>query len=242
MPERSTIPSRSWPILFVEAVLIVLSILIAFLIEAWWNDRQEQEALYRSLSALHSDFVENLSIMGKADEAHRRIKSASEHVMSLTGPSPPAEIEEERLADAILTLTFRPVLRPLRGSLDSLLNSGQWDLIENTALRTELAEWPTLVSRVNGRELQGQRTVLNNLVPLIWKQAPIRTIDATDPDFKHIGPSRFPFSYQTLLQDQVFEGVVDERWWDSHECINSLDRLADSTQSIISLLEAEISP
>jgi len=50
MPEKLTIP---WGRLSVEAAAIVTSILLAFAIQAWWEERNEADLEQRILSALH---------------------------------------------------------------------------------------------------------------------------------------------------------------------------------------------
>jgi hypothetical protein len=36
-------PPIAWPRMFVEGVVIVVSIFLAFAIDAWWDDRQQAE-------------------------------------------------------------------------------------------------------------------------------------------------------------------------------------------------------
>ena len=54
MAEPRPIP---WETVAVEAVAIVLSILLAFAIDAWWTEKQESEVEHAALRALHGDFA-----------------------------------------------------------------------------------------------------------------------------------------------------------------------------------------
>ena len=50
-----------WPRILVEGAVIIVSILLAFGIDAWWDGRQELEEEQRLLLALKSEFETNLS-------------------------------------------------------------------------------------------------------------------------------------------------------------------------------------
>ncbi len=53
---RDRIP---WVQLFIESVLVVLSVLLALALDAWYDHRQEQEKVRRALRGLHAELVEN---------------------------------------------------------------------------------------------------------------------------------------------------------------------------------------
>ena len=52
MAERRNVP---WTTVAVEAIAIVVSILLAFAIDAWWTERNERENEQSALLALRSD-------------------------------------------------------------------------------------------------------------------------------------------------------------------------------------------
>ena len=51
-----------WKRLFAEGFVIIVSILLAFLIDAWWNDRLEHQREREQLSAMRIEFAESLEI------------------------------------------------------------------------------------------------------------------------------------------------------------------------------------
>ena len=213
---------------------------MAFAIQAWWDERQDRQVIESALRSMYDDFGKNVSIIDAVLQVHREIKDASEFVMAHTGPEPIKYVDNSKLAQSILILTYRPILRPVTGSLDSLINSGRWKLLESGELQAKLAQWPTQVGRVNFREFQGEATVTERLVPRIWQLTPIRSIDVFDPRFEHIGESRFASDYNLLLADLYFESAVDERWWDADECIRNLNELSALTKKILGLIQQEL--
>ncbi|NIP23582.1 MAG: hypothetical protein GWN81_06000, partial [Phycisphaerae bacterium] len=48
----------SWPRIFAEGVVIVVSILLALWIDTWWGERQERKLELDYLEALQKDFEE----------------------------------------------------------------------------------------------------------------------------------------------------------------------------------------
>ena len=62
MNSSSPIP---WARLSAEAAAIVLSILVAFAIDAWWNRTQEERRLVATLETLEAGFAEHLRLVGE---------------------------------------------------------------------------------------------------------------------------------------------------------------------------------
>jgi len=51
-----------WARLSAEAAAIVLSILVAFAIDAWWDRSQEERQLVATLETLEAEFAEHLRL------------------------------------------------------------------------------------------------------------------------------------------------------------------------------------
>ena len=229
-----------WPRVFAEGAAIVVSILLAFGIQAWGDGKQQRQELEEILRSLHDDFSQNLVIIDAASEGHKNIRRAAEHLMKHTGTDGIGNGSPEEVARAILAISDRALLQPRRGSLDSILNSGRWESLNNVELRSELAEWPAILAHLNTRESQAIETVTDHLEPRIQQLVPIRTISVLASQFQHIGPSQFPMDYDVLLSDMIFESIVDERWWDSDSSLIRMEELRESTTKILLLLEAEL--
>jgi hypothetical protein len=120
--------------------VIVASILLAFGIQAWWDNRNEREEERRLLTALLKEARGNdewLSSMRPYYEAKlgaaRAIQEAAAQV--------PIAIAADSLDALIGTLTgtFTPPLE--RGALDAVLAGGRLDLISDAELRARVAGW-----------------------------------------------------------------------------------------------------
>ena len=69
----------TWLRLLAEATAIILSILAAFAIDAWWEDAQQQKHLHSVLGFLEAEFVENIDLINQnidyvnADQAYLKL-------------------------------------------------------------------------------------------------------------------------------------------------------------------------
>jgi hypothetical protein len=132
-----------WNRFAIEAIVIVGSILLAFAIDAWWDERQsearEQDLLFR----LETGFINHIS---QADSA---IVLASRSLQGITTfiAKTPEELEQVPSSDAY------PILRGLwavqglqQGLLDSrsilsTLDAGRLSLMTDQDLLAALTEW-----------------------------------------------------------------------------------------------------
>ncbi len=231
---------KNWKRLALEGVVIVGSILLAFGLQAWWDARSDHRAQQEILRNLRQDFEQNLVFVDTASARHARIKDAAKALLQFTGPNSSTQNEQDSIAQLIEGVLYYNRLQPVQGGLTSLLNSGQWDLLQNNELQSVLAEWPTGIAALNNREDRAIEGITNRLLPRIWQLVPVRSIDIIQPEFREVGPSRFPASYDMLLRDQVFEGAVTERWWDAQNAMIMLESIRESTQHVLELIEMEI--
>jgi hypothetical protein len=224
-----------------EGVLIVASILLAFGIQAWWDDRVEQRELRTALVGLRADFVRNLSSLDSARTANEDLQEAARGLLELTGPQAVAPSDAALLPDLVQGVLNRHRFSAYDSHLKSLINTGRWDLIESEALKESLNEWEALVSNLSRREESAVEGINNRLIVRIWELAPMRTLDMPIARFRaEVGPSRFPAIYEPLLRDMYFEAAVDERWQDAFNLIAGLDRLEAVAHRVIALVDEEL--
>ena len=118
--------------------IIVVSILMAFGIEAWWDDRQERQ--------LRAELVADLSLelRRNADELEYelgrqrdRVEIISQLLASATSRG--TEMSPDSVAALQRAMTGYPTYDPSLGILDLLIQSGALVLLENREVRARLA-------------------------------------------------------------------------------------------------------
>ncbi len=128
--------------------LIVISILIAFALDAWWADRIQQNELLDALVAVREDFLATSAELEYVLSANRTyvagvnalVRMDRENVAALANDS------AEALVRLLPTggLTFDPTM----GAVDALISGGDLQIIEDVDLRAAIAAWPSVIDEL----------------------------------------------------------------------------------------------
>jgi len=131
-----------------DMALIVTSILIAFFLDAWWDDQIEQKGIEQNLHAVYADFVSTRDeLTGVLDANATYVENVTE-LISLN-PDDIVSLDAQRktaLTDLLPRggLTFDPVL----GSIEALISSGQLNRVRSSEVRSLIGEWPALMDEI----------------------------------------------------------------------------------------------
>ena len=194
-----------WPRILVEGGAIVVSILLAFGIEAWWSARQlhlEEQNILRQLTA---EFQTNAQLLAERRRDHEEILRAIELVLSITGP----ELDQEMAESPEVRTAIDRMIRwwtydPQMGVISGLTQSGRLSIISSDLLKNALASWPSRVKDLVEDEIFAQHVTANQLEPFISDTVAMRNV-ASHGD---VGASRFSASLARLLSDRKFENLV----------------------------------
>lgn len=153
-----------WVIIFSEGMAIVVSILLAFAIDAWWERRNEATQALALEQGLRADFVAsqahverwlagNRRMLDAQAELVRRVRSAE----AGAGITVPAEL--------LLGVVGAPTYSPTDSTYEAALSSGQIRLIENSDLHEALARWRQQIADTSEDELLMRDIVVHRLLP-----------------------------------------------------------------------------
>jgi len=136
-----------WFRVFAEGVVIVASILLAFGIDAWWDQRQEDDRIQATLSSVAAEIAANESELRRAidgnEESMQRLLAFLLATPEEVGQSPTYEL---RAITASVVRGFG--FDPGGGALDNLLTSGDLALISDPDLRAALVRWRQLPDEI----------------------------------------------------------------------------------------------
>lgn len=127
-----------WPRVIAEGAAIVVSILLAFGIQAWWEGRQRREAEEEILGRLAEEFLAIHDTLSAVLEEHARHRKGVGALLSLADASGAGSLTAEDFYGAFLGFTSTHLET---GTLDGVLASGQLSLITDAELRRMLAAW-----------------------------------------------------------------------------------------------------
>jgi hypothetical protein len=130
--------------LFGEGIAIVLSILLAFSIDAWWDVRRDRAEEQDVLGALQQEFLANRAEAAGVIRVHERggARIAAAHRLSAAET---AALPPDSVSATLLSLATPRTFDAVRGTLDALIGSGQMDLIRDAELRRALSVFLNLV-------------------------------------------------------------------------------------------------
>jgi len=136
-PTEAKLEDFPWIRVVAEGAAIVLSILLAFAIDAWWDSRQAAQAE----SAVIGSLVEEIDVaMAYLDEA------LDEHTQVMEGAEAWARVSNDIPLDSVARLvrliSAHRTPNLALSSVDALLSSGRLELIRDDELRSWIAAWP----------------------------------------------------------------------------------------------------
>jgi hypothetical protein len=201
---------ESWKSAFRDMVLIVASILTAFMLDAWWNGIQEERRVSRHFDALEHEFKEALvGLQADKMEIERAIQ-ATRAILEVMGTR-----QDQSFADSLTFLLNASydvgVIASEGGALSAILSSGDIGLIDDDSLAYLLAGWPARVGLLNAdNEILTASREQELRLRLIALGIPESRIAA---NLKHLNlePTRFPFDTERILGDAGVESMLVSR-------------------------------
>jgi hypothetical protein len=153
----------------VEAVLIVVSILLAFGIDAWWDERKSAQEEAEMIVALENEFLRNRAVLQVQSDLHGHIL---ESVGKLVTASRQGEWSDasQTIDDALYALTYPGTTDLEGGVLDALVSANRFELISDLQLRTSLANWGAVFAEVQDDEQNNRAFVFDRVNPYLFRQ------------------------------------------------------------------------
>jgi len=229
-----------WPRIVVEGTIIVVSILLAFWIDAWWNERQLQADEREAIAQLVADFRTNEELLGDIRAVHEIALDAAYEILARAGlgGQPQSDATTAELVYlALRSWTYDPVL----GGTLSLIQSGRLGILRNSSLRVALAGWPDIVADLTGDEWGENRTTFERTGPyLIAKGAMYDALRSAGRLRRIDMDPRSDLS--ALLSDPTFLEMMSWRVNNLENVLDEVDIVEASIHHILGLLEAGHDP
>ena len=207
-----------------EALAIVGSILLAFAIDAAWEDRTEAREGLEILNGIQSEFEFHRAELHRFRDRWVAVRRSTERLVIATAtdvaPAPVA-------MDSLLLEFLNPAtFDPRGGALDAAIGSGRIGLVGSRELRAQLAGWDGVVAELRDNELAMRAFILQTIVPFLAERGvPLPRAWALLADAGLVaarGRPSWPAPvatdteaariYQTLVADPEFEVLVGNRY------------------------------
>ena len=239
MPNSHDIP---WKRIAVEGVAIVISILLAFAIDAGWEERRERIEEAEILLGLQSEFSRYRDDLAISIEIHDKARLTTSELVVATRrgswTSTALDIDE-----AIANLGDPKSHDYGGGVLDALISSGRLELVSDNELRRQLATWSEVFNEVRDDEDRNIAFIQSHLIPLMlrwhipqsrgmeicckWVEWPIPIESITDD----------PDRLSQLLIDPEFAVLVDLRHTDLAHIALEYDHALEAMDKLLEMID-----
>ncbi|MCB9232817.1 MAG: hypothetical protein H6581_14190 [Bacteroidia bacterium] len=218
-----------------ELFLVVAGILIAFSIDAWWDDVKEKKDGRKVMQGILDEFLHNQEQLSLKIAQHGVVIRAAQRLLQFTGPDFQGQAPDSvypLLNEVIQSHTFNPEM----GELNALLNSGNLKLIEDNDLGVRLAAWPGKLEDAQEEEDRGVEQVWNTIIPYFNTKIPMLNLLPYTDGFSGAASSRHRVDFVPLFRDPYFENLLENRIVISLRIIQDQTPLLESVEEIIQLL------
>lgn len=209
-----------WKRIGVEAAVIVASILLAFAIDAWWENRQESKSDISHLTAVANELRKQRELLDESIAAHQETIDAGGEILGYIA-SKGADLPENGVQVAISRLvSFYQINAPF-GALKTAMSAGAIPRMTDNELATSLASWPTAIEDLSEEQNQGFRSMFD-LLDTLTDRMPMAAVYAEklrSPTIRGTsavvegqtfqpGSSLFEFRPESMYEDPVVESKI----------------------------------
>jgi len=195
-----------------DHLAIVLSILLAFAIDAWWQDRAEYREETSALRALRDEFEANRKVLARYIAFHSDLHSSTLAVLQLAA-DPDAEIAAEDVDRMIGDVAWWGSLVSFESAaLDAVILSAKLDLLNNEELRRMLADWRSQLASTSSQNAQEFEHFYGTLLPIL----------------------------RALINDREFQNTVVEKFWIEEDMLRQYRILEPKIEKLLETLNSEI--
>jgi hypothetical protein len=207
--------TTDWPRILAEGVAIVASILLAFGIDAWWQDRQTRQEEQQVLQGLKAEFTSIREVLEEHLDIHMQGLQSLEKLLIAIEHG--ASGEDGSIVESAVEDLLAPTTSDIgNGTLDALLSSGRVEILSNRTLRARLAAWNGVIGEVWDDQVVHSKLVYEVFVPyFISESIPAGiTMRYWYDDWPIPGTpiSEDPAAMKQLLEDSRFRVMVEIRY------------------------------
>lgn len=235
----------AWQRIAAEGVAIVISILLAFSIQAWWENRTERINELEVLTALQVELKQNIGVMADELRFRRAMIEPMTELLDLMGKD---ELPSQSELDGLFGhLVWWSTTNPSTGVFLSLVQGGQLSQVEQTNLRAQISSIATMYQELALAEQQSYQTFKELLMPYLIGRVDIVRASNAQRSNPRGGPPVYPIfpggrtsDYESVLADLTFQGILVNMLWDQYDAIRSLERTTESLESLIQAIDEAV--
>ncbi|HSM03478.1 MAG TPA: hypothetical protein VK858_02605 [Longimicrobiales bacterium] len=216
--------------------MIVVSILLAFGIDAGWGRYQDREDEREAIAQLRVDFEANAARLDTIRGMHEAALDAAYEFLARAGMGGEPR-SEASTAEVVYTSLRAWSYDPVLGGINSLVQSGRLGLLRNDSLRVAVAGWPDIVEDLSGDELMEHRNTFEEWAPHLVSEGAMYDVLRAAGKIQRLDVE--PASDRSeLLSDPVLVQWMSWRVNGLENVLPEITTVEESIRRILELLES----
>jgi hypothetical protein len=157
-------PPIPWRRIFVESATIVISILLAFSIDAWWAERKERIEEHEILQSLQTEFAANRDEVASVVLVHEEALRYAAALMKLSDDEILA-LSDDQVERYVRYLAHPRTFDAVRGTVDALTSSGRLEILGDRELREALMTFVNILE-----DAEEDREYMFQWAMIVWQE------------------------------------------------------------------------
>jgi hypothetical protein len=233
------VKTQNWVAVGIEFVIVVVGVFAGLQAQDWSTARADRIAERAAIERLIIEYKLNLELLGKDKEKSQITMAATERLLAMISPEPTAVIADKALAQTFLDCLTNPKFIPTLGTTSSLVASGDLRLIRDPEIQRRLTQWPTtaqvLIEWQEIERLHGEELILGLTLDYIAWPTLLSLVNESNRT------SALESDYQGLFSSKRFEGLLNNRRFNTRVSIGRIEKLEVDTQELVDRLETRFS-
>jgi hypothetical protein len=219
-----------------EIVLVVIGILIALSINNWNEQRKMNSQEQELLEGLKIEFTANLKRLDKVLQLHKNSIESANEIMTYFNEDI-SGIPETKFDSLLFHIQNVWTFNPRKGLLNSVITSGQINLISNVELKTQLASFEDMVNDIE-EETREMSLLGANFYSITNEYINIGKQNALG--YKIFINEGFQSDYNRFFKDiRAYNNINNEISW-SYDLLDEEIEIMQSIERIIELITEEL--
>ena len=219
-----------WPRIIAESAAVVISILLAFAIDAWWEWRKDLRIEQELLASLIQEFEDAaIEFNFRWTEAEQRRIAATQ--LAALDDKTIVQVDPETLYRLWIQTYSPSISDPPEGTLTSAIATGRSSLIRNKFLQSRLTGWSSRLANLHNTERNITGYMISVFIQDISQRALLPFLSAdVGPDFRD---ALLAMPTKNHLNWIVFVTGIS---------MDEIEQIQDEVAEILDLLQQEIVP
>jgi hypothetical protein len=238
-----------WKRIAAEGVAVVVSILIAFAIDAWWQEHIEDQREHDILISLLDDFEKSKVNINDWREFHVAVQKRTLKLLEAVTASEMllTNDEVERLLGDLIwwdSVSHFPM-----GALNSLIYGGELSVIKDDVLRRLLANWPSRINNVGMAQRQDYDFFSNVFMPFLRGNGylpKMTTLGTPMPGFPEVNSALIDWklegnwSHLDMVATEEFHNILVQKWWIQFDVLIAFEDVEEILDQTIQRIETRL--